>query len=257
MKQVSATIISNTELMPGNYLINISAPDISCEAKPGQFIMVNCGPEFILRRPLSIHQVVNSDQLSILFCVVGKGTSWLSRAQKGDNLDLLGPLGNGFTIEPATRNMLLVAGGIGIAPLMFLAYYGLAKGKSVTLLLGSPTVAQLYPPDILPGGLRTVLATEDGSIGTKGMITDVLPDFIDWADQVFACGPLPMYLSMFNLIRARRFKKNVQVSLEIRMGCGIGACYGCGVKTKVGMKRICRDGPVFDLKDILWQKIKI
>ncbi|MCK4722894.1 MAG: dihydroorotate dehydrogenase electron transfer subunit, partial [Dehalococcoidia bacterium] len=171
----------------------VEAPDVAAIARPGQFVTVGCGQELTLRRPLSIHQVANSRQLHLLFGIVGKGTSWLSDRQEGETLDLLGPLGNGFSIEPASRNLLLVAGGIGIAPLAFLARQALSEGKSVTLLLGARTDAGLYPQRLLPGGIETVVATEDGSTGTKGMITDILPDFVDWADQIYACGPLAMY----------------------------------------------------------------
>jgi dihydroorotate dehydrogenase electron transfer subunit len=257
LKQVSATIVSNTELMPGYHLICLEAAGIAAAARPGQFVMVNCGQGFTLHRPLSIHQVANSGQLHLLFGIVGKGTSWLSRRQEGETLDLLGPLGNGFSIEPASRKLLLVAGGIGIAPLTFLAQRELSVGKSVTLLLGAGTDAGLYPQRLLPGGIETVVATEDGSIGRKGMITDILPGYIDWADQICACGPLAMYQTMAGGNQQTRAKKPVQISLEVRMGCGLGACYGCSIRTRRGMKQVCLDGPVFNLDEIIWQEVKI
>jgi len=230
----------------------VEAPDIVAIAKPGQFVTVSCGQELTLRRPLSIHQVANLGQLHLLFSIVGKGTSWLSDRQEGETLDLLGPLGSGFSIEQASRNLLLVAGGIGIAPLTFLAQQALSEGKSVTLLLGARTGAGLYPQRLLPGGIETVIATEDGSTGTKGMITDILPDFVDWADQIYACGPLAMYQAIATENRQRRVRKPVQISLEVRMGCGLGACYGCSIRTRRGMKQVCLDGPVFNLDEIIW-----
>lgn len=257
MKQVSASITSNTEAMPGCHLVSAEAGDIAATAKPGQFVMVSCGPELTLRRPLSIHQVTDSRQLCFLFKVMGKGTSWLSQRHMGESLDLLGPLGNGFSIEPASSNLLLVAGGIGVAPLTFLAQGALAEGKSVTLLMGARRAAGLYPSQLLPGGIQTAVATEDGSSGTKGMITDILPGFVGWADQIYACGPLTMYQTIATQVQKQHEKKPVQISLEVRMGCGLGACYGCSIETKRGMKQVCRDGPVFDLEEIIWQEVRI
>ena len=234
----------------------LEAAGIAAAARPGQFVMVSCGQEPTLRRPLSIHQVANSGQLHLLFSIVGKGTSWLSHRQEGETLDLLGPLGNGFSIEPASRNLLLVAGGIGIAPLAFLARQALSEGKSVILLLGARTDTGLYPQRLLPGGVETVVATEDGSTGTKGMITDILPDYVDWADQIYACGPLAMYQTIATNNQQRRVRKPVQISLEVRMGCGLGACYGCSIRTRRGMKQVCLDGPVFNLDEVIWQEVK-
>ena len=130
MKQSLAPIITNSEVMPGVYLIWLDSPEIASEAKSGQFVMVRCGEESLLRRPLSIHQV-DGDKLALLFTVVGKGTHWLSQRQKGEMVELFGPLGNGFSILPASHNLLLVAGGIGIAPLYFLAQEELKKKLSV------------------------------------------------------------------------------------------------------------------------------
>lgn len=257
MKQISTTIISKTETMPGVHLLCTEAPGIAATARPGQFVMVNCGQELTLRRPLSIHQVANSSQLHLLFNIVGKGTLWLSHCQKGDSLDLLGPLGNGFFIEPASKKLLLLAGGIGIAPLVFLAQQAISQGKSITLLLGASTANQLYPQQLLPSTVQTIIITEDGSAGKKGMITDILSDFIDWADQVYACGPLAMYQAIATQKQQHHVKKTVQVSLEVRMGCGLGACYSCSIKTRQGMKQVCHDGPVFNLEEIIWEEVKI
>ncbi len=255
MKQVTASVISNREVMTGAYLIWLESPPIASTAQPGQFVMVYCGEETWLRRPLSIHQLADGSKLAILFNVVGKGTNWLSQRKIGDNIDLLGPLGNGFLIHPESHNLLLVAGGIGIAPLRFLAQLALNQGCSVRLLLGASTATQLYPKHLLPSGIEFSIVTEDGTAGKKGMITDLLPDFADWADQIFACGPT----SMYRVIAARNQKllkaKSVQVSLEVRMGCGRGVCYGCTLKTKGGLKQVCTDGPVFDLDDILWDEL--
>jgi dihydroorotate dehydrogenase electron transfer subunit len=239
--------------MPGVHLIWLESPQIAASAHPGQFVMVRCG-DYLLRRPLSIHQLGNT-KLALLFTVVGKGTYWLSQRQPGDEIDLLGPLGNGYSIHTASRNLLLVAGGIGITPLYFLTHEASSRGYSVTLLLGAPTADQLYPRHLLPPQANLIIATEDGTSGFHGKVTDLIPKYIEWADQIFACGPTAMYRDMANKYHPFLKDKPVQVSLEMRMGCGLGVCYGCTVKTKSGLKQVCRDGPVFELEDILWDEL--
>jgi len=253
LKQVAASVISNREVMPGVYLIWLESPQIASVAQPGQFVMARCGEETLLCRPLSIHQLADGSKLAFLFNVVGKGTHWLAQCQVGDNIDLLGPLGNGYSIHLESHKLLLLAGGIGIAPLYFLAQQALKQGCSVRLLLGASTATQLYPRHLLPPEAKLVITTEDGTAGEKGMITDLLPDFVDWADQIFACGPMPMYRNMALYKRELKLGgKQVQASLEVRMGCGRGVCYGCTLKTKGGLKQVCQDGPVFNLADVLW-----
>jgi dihydroorotate dehydrogenase electron transfer subunit len=274
-KQTLCSVASNVEVMPGIHLMWIEAPDIAVAAQPGQFITVRCG-DFTLRRPLSVHQV-SSREIALLFKVAGKGTLWLSQRQTSERIDILGPLGKGFSIEPGARNLLLVAGGIGIAPLVFLMQHASSQHQ-ITLIHGASTAAQLYPsamPKIgpssagkkrsklspLPKGVQFIPVTEDGSMGKKGMATDILPDFLDWADQVYACGPVDMYKAMAEMSwRAKQSNlklRKCQVSLEVRMGCGFGACYSCAINTKKGLKQVCRDGPVFELDDIIWQEVRI
>ncbi len=268
MKHLSARVTENVEVLPGIArphardilgvrCIWLACPEIAAEARPGQFVMVRCGGECVLPRPFSIHQV-NNDGITLLLNVWegGRGTLWLSRRQPGENIDLFGPLGNGFSIDPGAKNLLLVAGGIGIAPMCFLAQEALTGHRPVMLLYGTPN-AQRYPAHFLPPEIRVLNATDDGSVGAKCRVTELLPGFADWADQVFACGPVSMYRDMAQ--RKQRLKiegKPVQVSLEVRMGCGLGVCYGCTVKTKSGLKQVCKDGPVFALDDILWEELK-
>jgi dihydroorotate dehydrogenase electron transfer subunit len=258
LKQVTASVISNNEVMPGVHLIWLESPPIASTAQPGQFVMVRCGEglEHPLRRPLSIHQLADGSKLAFLFNVVGKGTCWLAQCQAGNNIDLLGALGNGYSIHPQSHKLLLLAGGIGIAPLRFLTQVALNQGCSVRLLLGASTANQLYPRYLLPPEAKLTITTEDGTAGKKGMITDLLPDFADWADQIFACGPTEMYRDMARRKQELKLEaKSIQVSLEVRMGCGRGVCYGCTVKTKGGLKQVCQDGPVFDLDDVLWDEL--
>ncbi|MBA7682637.1 Dihydroorotate dehydrogenase B (NAD(+)), electron transfer subunit [subsurface metagenome] len=252
MKQEIASVISNREVISGVYLIWLKSPRIAATVQPGQFVMVGCGEEALLRRPLSIHQLADTTKLALLFTVVGKGTHWLSQRQAGDDIDLLGPLGNGYSIHSTSHNLLLVAGGMGIAPLYFLAQQYSKQEYHVILLYGTADDKR-YP--IAPE-MEVVAATEDGTVGYKGMVTDLLPDFVGVADQVFACGPPPMYRDM--ALKKQELKlegKPVQISLEVRMGCGRGVCYGCTVKTKNGLKQVCQDGPVFDLQDIIWDEL--
>ena len=252
MKQTLAPVISNDEIMPGTHFIWLKSPQVADIAKPGQFAMVYCGEDTLLRRPFSIHQI-DGDKIALLFRIVGTGTKWLSAIKAKDSLDILGPLGNGFTINSDSKNLLLVAGGIGIAPLIFLAKDTLKQGKAVTLMLGAPTSTELYPEKPLPAGVKLITATEDGSAGKKAMITDLLVDFTAKADQVFACGPVGMYKTMAGMPELKY--KSAQVSLEIMMGCGVGVCYGCTIKTTRGLKQVCQHGPVFELKDIIWEEL--
>jgi dihydroorotate dehydrogenase electron transfer subunit len=247
-----AKVTANSQPMTGAHLLWLEAPEIAKQARPGQFVMVHCGEndEHPLRRPLSI-ALREGNRIALLFNIVGGGTQWLSQRASGDNFDLLGPLGNGFSISHGAKKLLLVAGGMGIAPLCFLANEAVRRGLAVTLLYGAPTATQLYPH--LPNEVRLVTATEDGSQGKKGMITDVLPDFIKDSNQIFACGPLAMYQTMAKMSELKT--KSVHISLEVRMGCGLGVCYGCTVKTKNGLKQVCQDGPIFELNDILWEEL--
>jgi dihydroorotate dehydrogenase electron transfer subunit len=197
--------------------------------------------------------VSQDGSIGLLYAVVGRGTKWLAQRKEGDYIDLFGPLGNGFDIDPASKNLLLVAGGIGIAPLVALGEKAVAMGKAATLLIGDTTTGRIYPEHQLPTGIETVVATEDGSAGNKGMVTDLLPRFMPEADQVFACGPLPMYRKMAEM-GAVLGGKPVQVILETVLGCGVGACLGCTVETILGQRLVCKDGPVFGLRDIVWEK---
>ncbi len=245
--------------MPGTYLLWVMAPEIASEAQPGQFVMVRTseGYDPLLRRPLSIHRVARGERehgaLALLFAVVGRGTNWLAQRKEGEAIDLLGPLGHGFKVDPPPRNLLLVAGGVGIAPLVFLAQRGIAEGHQVALLLGASAKAQLYPAHLIPPEVNLLVATEDGSVGRRGMVTHLLADHAPGAEQVFACGPISMYQALADMSRKGMFEgKSVQVSMEVRMGCGRGACYGCALETKSGLRLVCKDGPIFELKDLIW-----
>ena len=264
MKQLNARVLSNAEFLsyPGTtyFLLRINAPEIAAESKPGQFCMLKCGPDSLLRRPLSIHAATPSGKVDFLYDDKGMGKNWLSKMAVGSELDIIGPLGNGFDIEEKVNNILLAAGGIGIAPLSFLAERAVSLGKNVTLLAGARCKEGLYPDERLPSGIQKIMVVERRENGDDlplGKITDLLPGYIDNADQVFACGPQAMLEAISKQVDNKAMAKPVQVSLEVRMGCGLGTCYGCSIKTKQGMQRVCIEGPVFNIKDIIWQEVTI
>jgi dihydroorotate dehydrogenase electron transfer subunit len=189
-------------------------------------------------------------QFAILHDGRGRGTALLSQKRPGDTLPIFGPLGKGYRLDPRSQNVLLVAGGLGVAAVMALADQALAAGKSVTLLQGARTTAKLFPHHMLPADVEAVSATDDGSSGHHGRVTDLLPEYLPWADQVFACGPNPMFASMADVVRRLRSHKSVQALLEERMGCGTGVCYGCAVFTRKGVRPVCRDGPRFEPREV-------
>jgi dihydroorotate dehydrogenase electron transfer subunit len=256
VKQLEAAITSAQEVTGATRLLWLEAPEMAQAVRPGQFVMVRCGPDNFLPRPFSVHRV-DGERLALLFSVVGGGTRWLAARKKGEKINIFGPLGNGFTIRPGSRNLLLVAGGIGLAPLAFLADTAIASGKKVTLITGArdadclPPVfspQSLYDKGALPASLQGVTATEDGSEGFKGLATQLIPAYLEGSDQVFACGPVAMYRAMAKMPELK--DKSVQVSLEMVMGCGTGVCYGCTIKTKSGLRQVCKDGPVFEMGEL-------
>lgn len=251
---VQANITANNRVMPGVFQLSLNCPEITALAQPGQFIMVKCGDELLLRRPISIFGADKaSGEISLLIAELGKGTGWLAERTPGEELDILGPLGHGFTIDPDTTELLLIGGGMGIAPLNFLAEQAAAMGKNVTLVLGARTGEMLCPASHLPEVNECILCTEDDSLGIKGRVTDCPDAYIARADQIFACGPLPMYRALVK--DTRLTNKQMQLSLEVRMACGTGLCYGCTVKTRNGLKQVCRHGPVFNMNDIIWEEL--
>jgi dihydroorotate dehydrogenase electron transfer subunit len=256
VKKEISQVLSNDEIMPDTYLMWLKSPEIAWQAQPGQFVMVACGEITVLRRPISVHSV-DGDKLALLYMVVGKGTEWLTHLKKGNSLDILGPLGNGFTVSSETNSFLLIAGGIGIAPLHFLMEKVKHSCRQIIILHGSKTKTKLYPKELLPPEVSLTVATEDGSAGYKGLITDIIPTFTTTADEIFVCGPMPMlrYIADNRQILRLADKKPISLSLEMRMGCGLGVCYGCTIRTKNGLKQVCKDGPVFDLNDVIWDEL--
>lgn len=256
--QQMAEIIRTEKLTDDIHRFTVKAEDMAAASRPGQFVMVRAGEGLdpLLRRPFSIHQVAEGGLLQILFKVVGKGTQNLAGLQAGRYMDLLGPLGRGFRQNSAPAHY-LVGGGIGIAPLLFLAKKLLKKNAPAALkvLLGARTKEEiaLLVDDFKSMGLVVQAATEDGSLGLQGLVTDLmapLPD--EGGAMVYACGPPPMLRAVVGVSRDKGWA--CQVSLETIMACGIAACLGCAVQRADlnGYVHACKDGPVFDSDEVAW-----
>ncbi|MDD4941797.1 MAG: dihydroorotate dehydrogenase electron transfer subunit [Candidatus Omnitrophica bacterium] len=257
-RQIKARVTANARIAKGCYLLAFAAPRLCTAAQPGNFVMVKVsdGTDPLLRRPLSIHRVnAAAGTVELLYEVVGKSTEILSRKKINEEIGVIGPLGNGFSHEPRTKGgpEILVAGGMGAAPLLFLAQR-LTRGAA-TVLIGARTKAQvLCAPEFKRLGCTVRIATDDGSAGFHGRVTDLLDDVLSRtaAEQpvLYGCGPEPMLRAMAGVCRA--YGLSAQVSLESHMACGIGACLGCVVRTKRGFERVCKEGPVFRADDLTW-----
>ena len=251
MKQVKAKIISNKKIAPDHYSLSFRAPKIAKNTKPGQFFNIRIGAscEPLLRRPFGAHKI-GKDSIEILYKVVGKATKILSTKKKGSTLDVLGPLGNGFDIsKPTSQTVILVGGGHGVAPLYALAKRLTTYNLKLTIFIGARSKKHVVcEKDFRKLGAKVHVATEDGSKGHKGLVTDLLKKK---RGTIYACGPKPMLKEVAKI--AKSSKIPCQVSLEEYIACGIGTCLGCAVKTRMGYKLVCKDGPVFDAREIIWQ----
>lgn len=262
VRRTKAKVISNIKVGPDYYRMALDVGSTAGKIEPGQFFNILCADgksmEPLLRRPFSIHRIRGQGIVEILYEVIGKATSILSRKEKGDMLDIIGPLGNGFPVEPDGKSAILVAGGIGVAPLLALAEqiaYSV-KRTAHSVFIGAKSRKEiLCEKDFRKLGFEVFISTEDGSKGYKGLITDLLYKKL-FAKRysldavLYACGPNAMLKEISKLAG----KRNIRAfgSLEEHMSCGVGSCYGCVIKTKQGYKRVCKDGPVFELKEIIW-----
>lgn len=260
VREFRGEIVDTQPVMGDSTLITFGAsPGLAESARPGQFVEILCrDPESydpLLRRAYSIMAADGArGTMTILVRPYGRGSGWLARQAIGTSLDILGPLGNRFAVGSKAKNLLMVAGGVGAAPVFMLANEAIRKGSSVTFLLGAMNEHGLLDASLMPSEVEYVVATDDGSRGHQGFVTDLIPDYLSWADQIFACGPEPMFRSLRSVVLANRFgdKPTVQMSIERTMACGVGACLGCVVETKRGMKASCVDGPVFAMEQIVW-----
>jgi len=257
MKQLKLKIAKNEKMVPGFFKMRIISPYLAKASKPGQFITVRCEDDTdpLLRRPFGIHRIL-PDGIEALYEVKGKGTEILSRKRSGDDVDILGPLGNGFDLQKMKgKRPVIIAGGIGVAPMVAVAE---SIGAS-DVIIGARTKGHiLCEKDFKKLGSRVIIATDDGSRGIKGLSTDALKDLLkksgDEERVIFACGPNPMLKAVWNI--AGPLGIECQFSFEEHMACGVGACLGCPIKVKESggheYKMICKDGPVFRGERIAW-----
>ncbi|MBW2501450.1 MAG: dihydroorotate dehydrogenase electron transfer subunit [Deltaproteobacteria bacterium] len=255
--QQQAEIVRSEKLSDDIYRFTVNMADIAAGSKPGQFVMVRVaeGLDPLLRRPFSIHQVAKGGLVQILFKVVGRGTRALAGMQPGQQLDMLGPLGRGFAHDRPGQHY-LVGGGIGIAPLLFLAKRMLktVEPSAIRVLLGAATGTELdvLGEDFASLGIDVQLATEDGSLGEEGLVTELMASLPPGEGTVYACGPYPMLRVVAGISRKKGWE--CQVSLETMMACGLAACLGCAVlrRDMNGYVHACKDGPVFNADEVAW-----
>lgn len=252
----SCALVGKEQVGPDTWWFTLEAGDLVEQTfrAPGQFVHIKCGHSRLLRRPISVctyGSEPGENMLDIVFQVRGEGTAWLARREVGDTLGVLGLLGNGFSMTPGGK-YLLAGGGIGVPPLYGCAQY--AHGNAVAVL-GFRNARQVILRE--PFGLvckDVHLYTDDGSTGTKGYVADGVRAALDKDKDftaVLACGPKPMLRGVVDA--AREYGVPCQVSMEERMACGVGACLGCAVQMADGsMKRVCKDGPVFDAGEVDW-----
>lgn len=275
MIQQKVKIVSNQRVGPGYFKLKFACREIARCVLPGQFVMVRVSDGFtpLLRRPFGVHST-SGGKIEILYEMVGKGTQALAEKKSGEALDVLGPLGNGFDyrfpVFPFSRLPVLVAGGMGVAPLFFLAQKlssikhrassieALGSRIKIQVLIGVKTKnAVLCENEFKRLGYEVKVATDDGSRGFKGYVSDLLKSILRNTQyavrnaEIYACGPRPMLKEIKKIC----LQKNIpgQASLEEHMACGIGACMGCAAKTvDDGFKRVCKEGPVFDIAEVIF-----
>ena len=243
MNQQILIITSNRPLTASVYEMKL-AGDMSAFTRPGQFVNIRLDG-FYLRRPISVCNI-DGNELTILYKVVGHGTEAMSRLTEDARLDVLCGLGNGYDLSKSGDKPVLLGGGVGIPPLYLLARQLVAKGARPSVVLGFNRADEVfYEEEFRALGIPVTVTTADGSYGTKGFVTDALPETYSY---FYTCGPEPMLKAVY-----RKAVTSGQFSFEARMGCGFGACMGCSCKTVTGYKRICREGPVLEKEEILWE----
>ena len=242
MKKSIFSIISNEPLTSSVYKMTLRG-DCSDITRAGQFVNISLEGMY-LRRPISVCDV-EGDTLTIIYKVVGKGTSYLSTLTEGE-LDILTGLGNGYDLSLSGDSPLLIGGGVGVPPMYNLAKRLILEGKNVSVILGFNTASEVfYREEFEKLGARVYVTTVDGSEGIRGFVTDAMRD-LEYT-YFYACGPEPMLKAVH-----KASTTSGQLSFEERMGCGFGACMGCTCKTLTGYKRICKEGPVMLKEEILW-----
>lgn len=249
MKQLMGTLLDNQRLNREMFLMTIGLPESELAAfEPGQFVHVATpGEDQVLRRPISIYDVTDS-ALLLAVQIKGEGTRRLSALAPGAPVDLLAPLGHGFILPEGAKRIFLVGGGVGCAPLLYTAKR--FSSASACAFLGYRSREVAYGLEAFQALCETCVVSDDGSIGRKGLVTEPLMERLaagDTPDMIYACGPAPMLRALKAQLPER---VPCQVSLEERMGCGVGGCLVCVCKTQKGYKRVCQDGPVFDIREV-------
>ena len=238
-------VVANEPLTPDVWRM-VLAGDTQWITRPGQFVNIELEGLY-LRRPISISDW-SEDTITIIYKVVGRGTEQMSRMSVGQELDVLTGLGNGFDADVECQQPLLVGGGVGVPPLYRLAKELIARGRKVSVVLGFNTAKEVfYAEEFRALGADVYVSTADGSVGTKGFVTDAIRENGVEFDFFYSCGPLPMLKALCDCTEV-----SGELSFEERMGCGFGACMGCSCKTLAGNKRICKDGPVMKREEIIW-----
>ena len=244
MKQGIFEIIENTALTDSVFQMVLKG-DASAITAPGQFVNLQLDGLY-LRRPISVCDP-GENTLTIVYKVVGKGTMQMSRMNPGDQLDVLTGLGNGYDLAPSGDKPVLLGGGVGVPPMYLLAKRLIGQSKQVRVILGFNTKSEVFYEEAFRAlGAEVTVTTVDGSYGMKGFVTDAMKD-TDYT-YFYTCGPEPMLKAVH-----RTSVTSGQMSFEKRMGCGFGACMGCSCKTLTGYKRICKEGPVMQKEEIIWE----
>jgi dihydroorotate dehydrogenase electron transfer subunit len=248
------TVLNNEPLIKDFiYLMKIKEHKIAECAKPGQFLEIKTGSLPLLRKPISIFEVDKvAGTISILYQVKGQGTKNLSLFKNGQAIDLMGPLGNGFTVDKFEKKCLLIGGGIGVAPLYELGLRLKEIGNDVEIILGFSSKDTSYAIEYFKELGPVKIATIDGSLGCKGTVGSVLNEYdLNDVSKAYACGPEPM----LKYLKSIEDKVDLEISLEAYMGCGLGACLSCVCKMNDGdYKRVCKEGPVFKAKEVSFDK---
>ncbi|MGH2615428.1 MAG: dihydroorotate dehydrogenase electron transfer subunit [Thermomicrobiales bacterium] len=258
-REFESRVLAVDPIMGDAVLLTVSAPSHVVERlRAGQFFNISCrfagSFDPLLRRPYSVYRAnPHSSSLAFLVRPFGRGSAWLAERTLGETLDLLGPLGNWYEYSPRAQRVLMLAGGVGVAPLVMLSDEAAEHGIDVVFVMGAADESGLLPASELRGSVEYVVATDDGSRGHHGLATELIADYVQWSDQIFACGPEPMYRTLRAVadpLRTNR-KPKMQISVERGMACGLGACLGCVVETTRGMIASCVQGPVFDLDEVI------
>lgn len=251
MKQEIFKILTNQQLAKDVYRMTLTGD--TCGIRPGQFVNIKLDGLY-LRRPISVCDCVGC-VLTLIYKVVGKGTELMSKMTQCEELDVLTGLGNGYDLTKSGETPLLIGGGVGVPPLYMLCRKLAEEGRHPTVVLGFNKAEEVfYPNEFAALGAEAKVATVDGSVGVKGFVTDAIAALSDEGKKFsyfYTCGPEPMLKAVYNSPVLDGVEG--EFSFEERMGCGFGACMGCSCKTVTGYKRICKDGPVLEKKEILWK----